>query len=173
VRSAAREVYVRRVYRAHQIEDVKQSENDDGSATIQWKFMLRDLPANEAAVRYGTLCVVDKFADVAGKMPAMLKEFKAMVGEQASTDEFLNTFHVVVKEQSTIEPEAVEEWVEAAEKTLAEHKEDLSGMGVRHVTYLVPQSSSATTTRRSRSAATCAPRSRTSSSSRASRATTT
>lgn len=141
VRSAAREVYVRRVYRAHQIEDVKQSENDDGSATIQWKFMLRDLPANEAAVRYGTLCVVDKFADVAGKMPAMLKEFKAMVGEQASTDEFLNTFHVVVKEQSTIEPEAVEEWVEAAEKTLAEHKEDLSGMGVRHVTYLVPQSS--------------------------------
>ena len=43
VRDAAREVYVRRVYRAHNFIEVKQSESD-GVATVHWKFQLRDSP---------------------------------------------------------------------------------------------------------------------------------
>jgi len=139
VRMAAREVYVRRVYRSHNIQEVTQSESEDGTAIIKWKFALRDLPVNEAPVRYGSLAVVNKYDDIAGKIPDLLKDFKELIETpEGGMTEQLNTFHIVVKESSMIDD--VEQWVVNTEKDIVSHADEMSSMGIRHVTYLVPQS---------------------------------
>ena len=55
VREAAREVYVRRVYRAHNFIEVKQTEVN-GVATIHWKFQLRDSPPQVLAASLSSVC---------------------------------------------------------------------------------------------------------------------
>lgn len=58
VREAAREVYVRRVYRAHNFIEVKQTESN-GLATVSWQFQLRDSPPQvRKAVRFDAALAV-------------------------------------------------------------------------------------------------------------------
>mmetsp|Transcript_23591 Transcript_23591/g.76855 ORF Transcript_23591/g.76855 Transcript_23591/m.76855 type:complete len:2137 (+) Transcript_23591:142-6552(+) len=135
VRKAALEVYVRRTYRAHVIQDVKISDKN-GVSTIKWKFTLQDLPASEAPIRHGMLMVLQSAKDVPAALPAALQEFKDN-GATASPSEALNTFHIAFKANEVITND--DQFIAEAERVLRENKSTFRALGVRHVNYIVPQ----------------------------------
>ena len=85
ISSAALEVYIRRVYRAHSILDITTS-NIDGSLTANWKFQFADVPAEDSPIRHGQITVVKDFDGAAKLMPAMLAQMKVEVADNLTDD---------------------------------------------------------------------------------------
>jgi len=135
VRDAAREVYVRRVYRAHNFIEVKQSESD-GVATVHWKFQLRDSPPQDAPIRFGMLAVFKSINEVDGSLVKQLEEYKKIMALQECYTEPVNTFHVVLATSGPFDEAAM---ISRIEFILKERKDDLKCLGIRLVNVLVPQ----------------------------------
>jgi len=140
VARAALEVYVRRVYRAHDIVDVT-FDTVDGIQLIKWKFTLRDLPDQEAPVRFGMLAVVDKAADVSGKLSGLLEHLKTAGANAPDGSDMLNTFHLAINERTRV-PADAGAYATTLAADLKAQKDTLRSLGVRHVNYLVRQEGS-------------------------------
>eukprot|EP00285_Hemiselmis_virescens_P001461 CAMPEP_0173409982 /NCGR_PEP_ID=MMETSP1356-20130122/73505_1 /TAXON_ID=77927 ORGANISM="Hemiselmis virescens, Strain PCC157" /NCGR_SAMPLE_ID=MMETSP1356 /ASSEMBLY_ACC=CAM_ASM_000847 /LENGTH=215 /DNA_ID=CAMNT_0014371547 /DNA_START=42 /DNA_END=685 /DNA_ORIENTATION=+ len=144
VRDAALEVYIRRVYRSHLIDDVKIVEDKSGVTNVFWNFKLRDAPhQSEAPVkRYGMLSVVDSIDETEEQLGNILGDYKKhMELEGCLTEEgCVNTFHVAIRskknDNAITDQDAL---VSHIESMLKAHTDDLKCLGVRMVNYLIPQ----------------------------------
>jgi len=143
VRDAALEVYIRRVYRSHLIDDVKIVDAKNGATNVFWNFKLRDAPPqSEAPVkRYGMLSVVDSMATAETSLPAILSEYKKHMDlEGCLTEEgCINTFHVSLRGTADKDKQT-ETIIATIEHMLHESRDDLKCLGVRMVNFLIPQS---------------------------------
>ena len=141
IRNAALEIYIRRVYRMHTISAVTIT-NTDGVVSAKWQYQLRDLPSNEAVLRFGMLTVLDSPDAAAAQVPKALADFKAhMKGQPAASGEPLNTFHVAFKDGAVSADMDADKMAKNGEIVLKDNKEMLKELGVRHVNYIVPQGS--------------------------------
>ena len=94
VRSAAVEVYVRRVYRAHRVEGVTVSEGN-GRITCSWTFSFADTELSTAVKRRGMLSIMSSYDNLSTELPSILDEFGGLIGEsKASNNGPINVLHL-------------------------------------------------------------------------------
>lgn len=130
VRSAAVEVYIRRVYRAHRITDISVEEAGD-RITCSWTFSYADTEVKDAVERLGMLSVVPSYATLKEDLPAMLDEFASKIGESSTSPNGpINVLHIA---STTGGVEA-----SALESVISGEKAKLNLLGIRHVNTLVP-----------------------------------
>ena len=136
VRSAALEVYVRRVYRAHNIVSIKV-ETVDGRLTANWKFQFADIPSDESPIREGHISVVKDLAAASDQMEAILKNVESEIGEDLG-DEYINVVHVALTTPTHGESDDV--LAKEYEKLFTSNADTLNRLKVRTGNLLVPAS---------------------------------
>ena len=124
VRKAALEVYVRRVYRAHNILDIAV---DTDKGTVAWKFQFRDTPADQSPVRSGLLQLVPDAAGVSTDAVQAMAGSMEVSGDEAMT----NVLHIVAAAGTEKDQPVVEAAVKASASALRTAK-------VRQVSLLTP-----------------------------------
>lgn len=131
VRSAATEVYIRRVYRAHRILDLKVSE-EKGRIECKFSFQFADVPSSEAPIRQGLLVEINTLDDLEPSMSDILDDLGSAIGSKPTTANGrpLNSLHVSIAE-------GAEE--KEVEQVLAKYKARLQALGVRTVNLLIPR----------------------------------
>jgi acetyl-CoA carboxylase/biotin carboxylase 1 len=127
VREAALEVYFRRVYRAHTMDEINvDSENGE----VQWAFHYRSTPVDETPKRYGYMKLVKHIESIdAAAVSAAVSAISAR-----GQSNMVNTVHFVC-EEGPIDDSAVK----AAEAVVAGASAELRKAGVRFVNVLVPR----------------------------------
>jgi len=130
VRSAAVEVYVRRVYRAHRVEDLVVSENN-GRITCSWIFFLADIEISEAVKRRGMLSVIASYDNLSSELPSILDEFGSKIGEEKASEYGpINVLHLASTSSGSslndIQPVVIAE------------ERKLNMLAIRHVNALIP-----------------------------------
>ncbi|GKY96268.1 hypothetical protein MPSEU_000586300 [Mayamaea pseudoterrestris] len=132
VREAAFEVYIRRVYRAHRVLNLKVSDKG-GRTTCTFTFQFADTAQSKAPVRSGILSVVPSIAGLKSDLAAILDDLSQAVGERPTYVDGspLNMVHVAVSDAGISD-------VSAMEETLAAEKSKLDALGVRTVSILIP-----------------------------------
>jgi acetyl-CoA carboxylase/biotin carboxylase 1 len=132
VRSAAVEVYVRRVYRSHRVLDVRVEEKD-GRLTCAFQFQFADVEQSISPVRHGLLSVVSSLDSLSSALPAALDDLSATIGDKPTSTPagLLNVLQFAVASVESTD-------IETIEKALAAEKNKLELLGVRTVNILVP-----------------------------------
>ncbi|CEM11630.1 unnamed protein product [Vitrella brassicaformis CCMP3155] len=140
VKFKAMEVYIRRVYRAHNIISI-HAEDRDGLTILNWRFRQRDLPADQTPVRHGYMVVLKGTQDFKDKMPRMLEIFREEVADQPAANAPVNVFHIAFGEPPLLEEESAEEqaYVKDMQDFIKTQKAQLDDLQVRIVNLLVPQ----------------------------------
>ena len=126
IRALATEAYVRRVYRAHKILDIKVEEVD-GKCQCKWSFRFSDVPEAESVVRHGFLQLVGS-GNLSEELPSILSTFGTDL-PKIESDGPANVLHIVSDDGEKVED------VEAA---LVSQQAELNMLGVRTVNLLVP-----------------------------------
>jgi len=124
VRKAAIELYIRRIFRAHDILDISTVEVD-GRLTCTWTHKVADV--TDGVVRSGVFSVIPDGKSLGDEFPAILEGMKSAIGD-ASSSGVVNTIHVA----------SANEDVSAMEEVFAANKEALDGVKARSVNVLVP-----------------------------------
>ncbi|GMH72815.1 hypothetical protein TrST_g8682 [Triparma strigata] len=133
VASAALEVYIRRIYRAHSILDISIMKVD-GQLTANWKFQFADVPAAESPVRHGKISVVKDFAAAQKIMPAMIESMKGGIADDI-VDDFVNVLHIAVTTPANGDDE--DELGKQYADLFATHKAGLEDLKIRTINVLV------------------------------------
>lgn len=133
VRSAALEVYIRRVYRAHRILDLSVS-HDNGRMSCSFTFQFADVPQSEAPIRQGLLEVVPSAADLESSLASILEDFSNAVGSKPTKAQGrpLNSLHLAIVD-------GVEDVSGQVEAILTKSKSKLDLLGIRTVNLLIPR----------------------------------
>jgi len=121
VRSAALEVYIRRVYRAYIIESLKVEEKD-GRTTCSFTFRFADVPKSESIPRDGMLSVVSS----TDSLSAVLGDFKAEFGEAESP---LHVLHLALSEEAALED---------IESAFTGKESEMKALGIRTANVVIP-----------------------------------
>jgi len=80
VRRAAAEVYVRRMYRAHNMLSLDiDTAPATGKLLVRFAFQFKDTPARESPVRYGTLALLSTVAEAGSSMPGLMAQLRAQI----------------------------------------------------------------------------------------------
>lgn len=134
VQTAAIEVYIRRVYRAHRIIDLKVEEKK-GRLTCTFNFQFADVKESEAPLRRGLLAVIPSAAVLKAEMPDIMDNLsQAIGGNPASSDAgALNMLHLALADGNVPS-------ISAAEKVFADERANLELLGVRTINILIPES---------------------------------
>eukprot|EP00536_Pseudo-nitzschia_multiseries_P003372 jgi/Psemu1/318156/estExt_fgenesh1_pm.C_520003 len=132
IRNAAVEVYVRRVYRAHRINELTVSE-EDGKVVCDFTFQFSDVEASEAVDRHGRFCVVPSLKTINNDLPQILDSFSQALGDKPTKvgDELVNVLHIA---SSTDEEGDIED----LESAIIGEASKLSALGVRNVHIVIP-----------------------------------
>ena len=132
VQTAAVEVYIRRVYRAHQISDLTVEEVN-GLLTCKFDFTYSDSSNADTPVRRGLLQIVPSIASMKSELPAMLELMSQSIGDKpVRTDSgLLNMLHVAVADGSAP--------IDEIEATLSGEQTKLEALGIRVVNVLTPE----------------------------------
>lgn len=127
VRSAAIEVYVRRVYRAYRMKDL--SVQEDGS---DFTFQFADVEASVAVDRQGHLSVVSSLENLEDALPGILEKFAAAIGEKETQAGGgpINMLHIASTSEDCD--------LEAVQAAISSQERKLNMLGVRTVSILVP-----------------------------------
>ncbi|GKY96267.1 hypothetical protein MPSEU_000586300 [Mayamaea pseudoterrestris] len=106
VREAAFEVYIRRVYRAHRVLNLKVSDKG-GRTTCTFTFQFADTAQSKAPVRSGILSVVPSIAGLKSDLAAILDDLSQAVGERPTYVDGspLNMVHVAVSDLEGTSPQ--------------------------------------------------------------------
>ena len=132
VRKAAMEVYIRRVYRAHCVKEVKIVQNEGNTISAAWTFTLRTgVVDGTTPIRQGFMTMLPDFASVKTDMPKVMEMASKHLTK--STDLSLNVLHVGF--QKYVGDEATT--VAQGEACLKEHLAKLKSMDVRSVNFLL------------------------------------
>lgn len=93
VHRAALEVYVKRVYRAHNMLALNTTEQDgDCPMLVKWSFRFRDTPVDISPVRYGMLAVLKDMRDLREHMPKVLEAYRESLQVHCPSDVDLATW---------------------------------------------------------------------------------
>jgi acetyl-CoA carboxylase/biotin carboxylase 1 len=130
VRAAAVEVYVRRVYRAHRIDDIEVKEAD-GRITCSWTFSYADVEVSEGATRRGMLNVLPSYSSLSADLPPILGEFAAKFGD-SSVSEYgpINVLHL-----ASAKP--FDGGMGAIQSVVVGEERKLNMLGIRNVNTLI------------------------------------
>jgi len=131
VRSAAVEVYIRRVYRSHRILDINVQEKNN-RISCSWSFRFSDVPESEGIVRHGMLSVLTNTDDLGEQMPDILSEFGSKFGEDESATNVgpVNVLHIAVDNDLGS--------IDKLEGILSNNEKEMNMIGIRTVTVLKP-----------------------------------
>ena len=134
IRSAALEVYVRRVYRAHRVLDLK-TEDIDGRLTCSFTFQFADVEQSAAPIRQGLLSVIPSMSSFEADLPKIMDDLSQAIGDKPTKTEggLLNMLHIASVDGNMAS-------IEDVEKVLAKESVKLGALGVRTVSVLVPNS---------------------------------
>jgi acetyl-CoA carboxylase/biotin carboxylase 1 len=132
VREAALEVYIRRVYRAHRVSNVKVQENK-GRVSCTFSFQFADVEQSKAPVREGILTVLKSADSLGSDLPSILEELSERIGAKPTTTSGgpLNMIHLAVASGGLSNPDSIK-------AALLKEKAKLDALGVRTVNILVP-----------------------------------
>jgi acetyl-CoA carboxylase/biotin carboxylase 1 len=125
-RSAALEVYIRRIYRAYRLLEVKV---DNEGRRASWTYQYMDGPSATSIVRHGVLNVVSSLKDLQNEMPRILNDFGSTLPE--GSEAVHEVYLVCSSRDKNVDVEALEANISAEEPTL-------SKLGIRKVNVLVP-----------------------------------
>jgi acetyl-CoA carboxylase/biotin carboxylase 1 len=133
VKSAALEVYVRRVYRAHRVLSLKV-EDVSGRLTCSFTFQSADVDESEAPVRQGMMAVVPTLTTLKKDFPGILDDLSNIIGDKPARTEAgaLNTLHLSVSDKCLSS-------IKDVEAVLAAEKPKLDLLGVNQVNILLPE----------------------------------
>ena len=131
-RKAAIEVYVRRVYRAHRVDEVSVEEAN-GRMTCFWTFSFANVESSDSITRRGMLSVIPSLDSIGADIESILDDFAGgLEGSEAAAEGGpLNMLHIA----STNSEEA---GVESIETALVAQERKLNMLGIRTVNVLVP-----------------------------------
>ena len=129
MRAAALEVYVRRMYRAHRIENVVV-DDADGRLAATWTFRFSDIEESESVARRGILAVVPTLDEL--NFPAVLERFAA---QEPAADASLGPLNDV---QIALVDGKMKEDMTGIEKIFESEQSKLKMLGVSKVSLLVP-----------------------------------
>jgi len=124
VREAAIELYVLRIYRAHDVLDIATAEVD-GRLTCTWSHKVAE--ANEGVVRYGIMSVIPDDRSLESDLPAIIDGLKSSVGN-SDMEGMVNTIHIA---------SAIKD-VSSAEEALQANIASLTAVKARTVCVVVP-----------------------------------
>ena len=129
VRAKALETYVRRMYRAHRIENVIVNEADR-SLTCSWTFRFSDIEESESVARRGMLTVVPSLDKL--DFSAVLDNFGS---QESSVDASLGPLNDV---QIAVVDGKMSKDLSEIEKIFTSEQSKLKMLGVRQVSLLIP-----------------------------------
>lgn len=134
VQTAAIEVYVRRVYRAHRIIDLKVSEAN-GRLSCSFTFQFADVEQSAAQLRHGLLSVVSSSSKLSSELPSILSELSQAIGDKPASSEGgpNNMLHIALVDGNVPS-------IPDAEKLFSSEKAKLELLGVRTINILIPVS---------------------------------
>lgn len=129
---AAVEVYIRRVYRAHRINELKISEAD-GKLFCDFTFQFSDVEEADSVTRKGHLCVVPSLDSLKDDLPKILDNFGSAIGDKPVTagGDPVNLLHIASAKADQIS-------VQDIQADIVAEKSKLNMLGVRNVNVLVP-----------------------------------
>mmetsp|Transcript_4093 Transcript_4093/g.8425 ORF Transcript_4093/g.8425 Transcript_4093/m.8425 type:complete len:1074 (-) Transcript_4093:56-3277(-) len=129
---AALEVYVRRVYRAHRILDLNVLEKD-GRLTCLFSFQFADVEQSSAPIRHGLLSVIPSIDSLGLEITGIFNNLSEYIGDSPTRVEGgpLNMVHIAVADGKSGE-------IEAIETLLATEKLKLDALGVRAMSFVLP-----------------------------------
>jgi acetyl-CoA carboxylase / biotin carboxylase 1 len=131
VRSAALEVYVRRVYRAHRIENLK-IEEVNGRMTCTWAFTFADVQVSDSISRFGMLSVVPSLDNLGSDIPSILEEFSTKLDTSFANNGPINALHIACADPG------YSGGLAALETAVVAEERKLNMLGIRTVNVLVP-----------------------------------
>jgi len=130
VRAAAVEVYIRRVYRAHRIENISVTESN-GRITCTWTFSFADIEVSESVDRIGMLSVIKSYETLEGDLPSILDEFGAMAVDSSAANGPINILHIASTSDFKGGADAIQSIIVGQERKL-------NMLGIRQVNTLTP-----------------------------------
>ena len=135
VKTRAVEVFVRRVYRAHRIINLKVQEID-GRMDCSWSFRFADVPESQSVVRHGILSVISSTDDLESELPKILTNFGSTLDSSKATasDGAVNVVHIATAGTD----DCMASSVESIEKAFISQEKKLNMLGVRTVNLIIP-----------------------------------
>lgn len=128
VRSAAAEVYIRRVYRAHRIESISVEETN-GRLTCTWSFNFADIEVSQSVDRFGMLTIVPSYDTLKEDLPSILDDFAEKTAEPSANGP-INVLHLA----ST---SGFDGGVDALQSAVVGEERKLNMLGIRQVSTLI------------------------------------
>ena len=132
IRRNAMEVYIRRVYRAHCIEELDITDNN-GVLTAKWSFTLREKVEGTLPTRYGYMAMHPNFNDVAKVMPSVVKDGATYFSESSGGNDNLNVLHLGFHNSGDLSDD---DSAKKCEATVATLRSDLEACNLRSVNIL-------------------------------------
>ena len=130
VRKAAVEVYLRRVYRAHNIKSLEIAETN-GVLSAKWTFQVRDT-SDKAPIRHGFMSMLPDFDNINSVLPGVIVAAGPAL-PKGSYSEALNVLHIGFSKYGD---KTEDECSKIAKEAIAGYKSQLSAMDVRAVNFL-------------------------------------
>ena len=139
VRTAAMEVYVRRVYRAHCIKTMSIAEDSKGVLTASWSFTLRELVEGKAPMRHGYLAMMPQaYSTMSSVLPGVVSAASKVLPKDASYSDPLNVLQIGFTSGGADQSAETEDAVaKQAEQALAPLRATFKDMGLRSFNLLI------------------------------------
>jgi acetyl-CoA carboxylase / biotin carboxylase 1 len=133
VRENAAEVYVRRLYRAHRMLDVKVADKG-GRLTCTFFFQYAEVEESQSVTQSGLLSVVPDIGSIGKVLPNVLSDLSEAIGDKPTTVAGvpINTLHIVSKSGGELD-------IRSVEGVLDSQIGELKQLGVRLVNVCVPK----------------------------------
>ena len=125
----SREVYVRRMYSAHNILSMSAEEN----GVVKWKFRFMDTAKEESPLRHGTMVVLDNVESLRSRLPSLIEDYRRDIADShgesmVEVSDPVNVFHAVLTAEESGDSKSL---VPTIESILAEHAEAFRDMKMR------------------------------------------
>jgi acetyl-CoA carboxylase/biotin carboxylase 1 len=134
VRKAALEVYALRTYRPYRMVDQINVQDEGDTMTASFKFKYASTPDEKTPVRETHMKVVGSIDQLEDAVASLSLPFAP-----ATSEEPLNTVHLIFSECPEIKDEDVSAYVARAEAAVAANKAKFEGLGIRNIVFMFNQ----------------------------------
>lgn len=132
VREAAAEVYVRRLYRAHRMNEVSVEEKD-GRLNCKFSYKFAEVEESQNVLRTGMLTVIPSMSSLDSDFPKIIDDFSAAIGDKPTSvgGGPINMLFVASKDGEFGD-------ISSVEKTVKSQDSKLKQLGTRVVSFCIP-----------------------------------
>ena len=130
IRSAAMEVYTRRVYRTYNIPELTIGDVN-GRLSCSFSFQFADVPEKDRVSRQGFFSMISDASNFAQELPDILNAFASKLGDNPGKDGPVNVLQIGAL--------AGDISIDDLEKATAANKDKLNMLGIRTLTALIPK----------------------------------